>query len=309
MKDKYKEEIDFKDLIRNPIRLFGWIFPLTIIIFVAAGVFYIKNLDNISFNQVKPVLAPQQVVEDIPMKKGAILPAIDLAIVKNPQKELISKGKELYDDTCASCHGNAGKGDGVAGSALNPPPRNFISTGGWTNGRDIVSMYKTLQEGIVKNGMAAYEYIIPEERLAILHYIRTLGEFPEISDEQVEELDLSYALSSEIVTSNQIPVKSASAKIIDEHYNNYERLDNIKRYLAQNSDDSKFLGRYSMKKDLVLASFINNPDLETYNIFRNSVLTDPQNIGFKESIVRKTDSELRNIHSSLVRIIESGKTN
>lgn len=34
-------------------------------------------------------------------------------------------GKLIYDQSCASCHGVAGKGDGVAGAALNPPPADF----------------------------------------------------------------------------------------------------------------------------------------------------------------------------------------
>ena len=31
----------------------------------------------------------------------------------------------LFKDTCASCHGAAGKGDGPAAAALNPKPRDF----------------------------------------------------------------------------------------------------------------------------------------------------------------------------------------
>jgi mono/diheme cytochrome c family protein len=38
-----------------------------------------------------------------------------------------SKGKVLYDQICASCHGATGKGDGVAGMALDPKPANFTN--------------------------------------------------------------------------------------------------------------------------------------------------------------------------------------
>jgi len=36
-------------------------------------------------------------------------------------------GKAVYTGkgTCWTCHGQAGKGDGPAGKALNPPPRDF----------------------------------------------------------------------------------------------------------------------------------------------------------------------------------------
>ena len=34
-------------------------------------------------------------------------------------------GKKTYDMLCFTCHGMTGKGDGPAGAALNPPPRDF----------------------------------------------------------------------------------------------------------------------------------------------------------------------------------------
>lgn len=34
-------------------------------------------------------------------------------------------GKALYEASCASCHGTAGKGDGPAAAGLNPPPADF----------------------------------------------------------------------------------------------------------------------------------------------------------------------------------------
>jgi len=34
-------------------------------------------------------------------------------------------GKKNFDTLCFTCHGSAGAGDGPAGAALNPPPRNF----------------------------------------------------------------------------------------------------------------------------------------------------------------------------------------
>lgn len=36
-----------------------------------------------------------------------------------------ARGKTLYGEACASCHGDSGKGDGSAGTGLNPPPADF----------------------------------------------------------------------------------------------------------------------------------------------------------------------------------------
>lgn len=35
-----------------------------------------------------------------------------------------AKGKVVYDQYCAACHGTSGKGDGPAAAALNPKPRD-----------------------------------------------------------------------------------------------------------------------------------------------------------------------------------------
>jgi mono/diheme cytochrome c family protein len=37
----------------------------------------------------------------------------------------VASGKELYEARCSFCHGTEGKGDGPAGSALQPRPTNF----------------------------------------------------------------------------------------------------------------------------------------------------------------------------------------
>ena len=34
-------------------------------------------------------------------------------------------GKVIFDTNCMTCHGMTGKGDGPAGTVLDPPPRDF----------------------------------------------------------------------------------------------------------------------------------------------------------------------------------------
>ena len=63
------------------------------------------------------------------------VPADQLAAAKaekNPMAgnaEAIAKGKEIFSGagTCFTCHGPEGKGDGEAGKALDPTPRNFTN--------------------------------------------------------------------------------------------------------------------------------------------------------------------------------------
>jgi len=50
--------------------------------------------------------------------------------LKNPligQELAIKEGKKLFATYCAICHGEKGKGDGIAGAALNPKPSNLTT--------------------------------------------------------------------------------------------------------------------------------------------------------------------------------------
>jgi len=98
---------------------------------------------------------------------------------KNPFKptpENIAKGKALFTGkaTCFTCHGNEGKGDGVAGAALNPSPRNFHNKG-LKKKTDGEFMY-VIKNGIEGTGMISYSpgIVTEEEASLILLYERSL---------------------------------------------------------------------------------------------------------------------------------------
>lgn len=42
-----------------------------------------------------------------------------------PSAANIKAGKQIFETSCAVCHGNSGLGDGPAASQLNPPPSNL----------------------------------------------------------------------------------------------------------------------------------------------------------------------------------------
>lgn len=94
--------------------------------------------------------------------------------IKNPLRENAGAtlaGQKLYTSMCVVCHGNKGKGDGVAGVNLNPRPTNLISTK--TQEHSDGAIYWKITEG--RAPMASYKSILTDEqRWQLVNYIRKL---------------------------------------------------------------------------------------------------------------------------------------
>lgn len=83
----------------------------------------------------------------------------------------IDAGKKTYKQMCAICHGNKGKGDGVAGMGLNPRPTDFSNAD--VQAQSDGAIYWKMTEG--RAPMAAYKDILKEDqRWELVNYIRTL---------------------------------------------------------------------------------------------------------------------------------------
>ncbi len=95
-----------------------------------------------------------------------------------------------------SCHGDNGTGDGPASAGLNPAPRNFRSAENWKNGPKLSGIYKTLEEGIPGSAMISYNYMTPEERISLAHYIRStyVANPPADTPDELAGLDMTYNL-------------------------------------------------------------------------------------------------------------------
>ncbi len=100
---------------------------------------------------------------------------VALAITAFAAKGDAGKGKKVFDAQCAMCHGNEGKGDGAAGAALTPKPRNFADKALMSKKTDD-DLFKILTKGSPNTGMAPYEKMLSEaDRWDAVAYIRTLA--------------------------------------------------------------------------------------------------------------------------------------
>ena len=290
----HEEELNFKELLKNPIRLYGWVFVLFFSIILLLGIYFVLNLNQISFNQQAVGVADTvNIKKEIELKKGSISPSVDLKMIKTPSAEFINKGKTLYETACKSCHGEKGLGDGPAGMMLNPKPRNFSTTSGWTYGREFDNMYKTLQLGIAKNGMAAYEFLPASDRIAIISYVRTLVQLPQVTDDQIKTMDQEYQLSKGMVLPNQIPVSLASDKLISENSDLNERFKKFEGQInkLQNLPGENIFINYSVDCKKVFISFSNVSYSKSFENYVSVVLANPVNSGFNPSVARLSKEE------------------
>ncbi len=103
--------------------------------------------------------------------KGWIAPAELDSLINPILGENSNIGYKLFQQSCAICHGNTGKGDGVAGIALKPRPAN-LTTDKVQEQSDGAIFWK------ISNGnspMPTYENVYTEDqRWNIVKFIRTL---------------------------------------------------------------------------------------------------------------------------------------
>jgi mono/diheme cytochrome c family protein len=106
--------------------------------------------------------------------KPWVAPATNQSIKNplSPDAAALKDGKVLYITNCAPCHGEKGKGDGPAASALNPKPADHTSPAlrNETDG----SLFWKISEG--RTPMPQYKKIFTEtQRWELVNYIRSLS--------------------------------------------------------------------------------------------------------------------------------------
>ena len=95
--------------------------------------------------------------------------------IKNPikgnQASIIS-GKKIYTQYCVTCHGEKGKGDGIAAPGLPRPPADHTSA--FVQNQTDGALYYLISEGY--NPMPTYKKTLtPTQRWQVVNYIRTLA--------------------------------------------------------------------------------------------------------------------------------------
>ena len=106
--------------------------------------------------------------------------------------DLLAKGKDVFAQNCASCHGASGAGDGTCAQFLTPHPRDFTKSifrfkttpgGALPTDQDL---FRTVSLGLHATGMPPWRYLLTDEdRWAAVQYVKTLA--PAFRDRQPGE--------------------------------------------------------------------------------------------------------------------------
>jgi len=295
--EKYQAEVDFKAIITDPTRWMGFVYLLSIAGIIAGGLYYIYNINYVLDNSIKyksPMEA--RVWKDLDSKAAIELEGVDINALADATPELISIGKEAYAKNCLSCHGSEGKGDGVAGMALNPKPRNLTLNEGWKNGREFGKIYQTLEEGLAGTAMAAYEYLPVKERIAIIHFVRSLAEYPEIKKEELADLELNYSLSAGKKSAAQIPIAKANDLLIAESKESVSRVRKAYITLLAGPNKDAILNVVDNPHNAI-AFILNASNKSSFDEVNRAILSGLPKNGFKGNYAKLDRNEAYRIYN------------
>ncbi|MGE5432697.1 MAG: c-type cytochrome [Syntrophomonadaceae bacterium] len=302
-----EEEINFRDVVRNPKRWFGLIYPYFFVILLIGGYYFVDHFSVANQNEVSPTLPDSaNVFMDIKPSKAAASQGVDIKQLMQPTDAMINKGKTLFQANCISCHGSNGMGDGPAGAALNPKPRNFHSNQGWINGRRVSEMFLTLQKGIPGSGMPAFEYLPAGDRLDIISYVRTFAnDFPKPTEQELAELDKNYNLSKGTQSAAQIPVSEAITKINSEALPGMQNIYSILSYINSNTAEAgaQIFNRVSSNKVRSLI-YLNSSEAWKTSLdgFVRTVTSNTDVNGFLPAVVNLNAKDWNDLYQYLLNL-------
>jgi DMSO reductase family type II enzyme heme b subunit len=119
------------------------------------------------------------------------------------------RGRRLYADHCAQCHGDEGKGDGPAADFVYPRPRDFTLalfkvrstlSGQLPTDHDL---FHVISKGLPGTSMPAWEkFLSDSDRWQLVHYVKTfdsMGLFKEEPPKEQVRIDTAPKITADLV--------------------------------------------------------------------------------------------------------------
>ncbi|HHT9126417.1 MAG TPA: cbb3-type cytochrome c oxidase subunit II [Candidatus Brocadiia bacterium] len=89
-------------------------------------------------------------------------------------KELLGRGKGLYEANCVLCHGERGDGKGLA-SQVTPPPADFTDQE-WKYGGKLEEIFHLISNGVPGTMMPPWKQLPETDRWALVYYVKAFSE-------------------------------------------------------------------------------------------------------------------------------------
>jgi len=147
----------------NPPSWFNWLFYISIVFAVVYMFYY--HLLGIGPDQEERY---ENQIAEAREKYGDLERKVDYSTLEPYTEEAqIQMGQEIYQNYCSSCHGK--QGEGLSGLGPN------LTDEYWLHGGSFQDIYKTINEGVVEKGMAAWNEVLPQEEIKqVASFVNTL---------------------------------------------------------------------------------------------------------------------------------------
>lgn len=297
-KEELKERFDHAR--ENPGTLFGFIYPYILVVILGVGLYYLPNIAMVAQQNVPPSTLEVPEVADLNIQQPKLVPPVDLKKISKLAAELLEKGKKLYTINCTSCHGETGTGTGPGSIGLNPAPRNFTVHEGWKNGETLSGIYTSIEEGLEGSSMVAYDFLMPEEKFALAHYIRTefITDPPEVNETELKTLDALHNLSAGTQQPGQIPTETSMEIIAGEYQENKQVIiSTVEKINQDESEAGKLFVDVTNDLHLALSALSNSDNWRgSVDSFKKFLTSNMNQNGFNGGLFSLSQNEWNSLY-------------
>jgi len=141
--------------------------------------------------------------------------------------------------------------------------------------------------------------------------VRTFAQYPEITDEELQQLDKTYSLSKGVKQPNQIPVSLAEKKVLQEYKPTEERIKKISEKIESDSvsEGALLFKKISTNIDKSVITLVSNLKWnENVNEFVRLIGNESVYNGFKTTVYELTPAQVSILYGYLKNLFETIKT-
>lgn len=242
--------------------------------------------------------------------RGQIL-KLNLVKVTPKQWPDLSKGKQIYEQRCQSCHGAKGFGDGPMAAQLDPPPTNFRDSAN-TDKLSPMQAYNTIRLGLEGTAMRSFSELSDQQVWDVAFYINALNYNRPVSDSLQSKIKSALAdtasLRSISLYTNQQWKELFNSLDID-HQKGMAVVRGLTAHPSSNNANSTLTKALALLKKSQ-AAYLNGDYSEARQYALNAYLdgVEPEESQIRASdpnLVKKVETELMGVRSAIKNRVDN----